>query len=610
MHSPRTTLSQQPQLGTTDTRRSRWFAPSVPTRSAFNCSSVGPAAVRDPAQAIANTRPSTQFILAPLTSKVVTVVIQSPYPDVEIPDLTIYDYLFGGIDPSDLLEPALVDTETGSVTTYRELIEQIDAIAGALAARGLEIGDVVGLLSPNNPAFASALHGALRAGGTVTTINALYTIEDITAQLRDAKPKFLFTAASLLPQAREAAAASGITETNVIVLDEATADAQGAPLSLRALLAEHRDAPEVSIDPATHIAVLPYSSGTTGRPKGVMLTHRNLVANLSQLQPVSDITSSDTLLAVLPFFHIYGLTVLLNAALHARATLVTMPRFDLAKALTAVASHQCTYLFIAPPIALALAKHPDVDDYDLSSVRTVFSGAAPLGKDLAQKVAKRLKCRVRQGYGMSELSPVSHAIPGHAYADDIDPSSVGLPLPNTENKLVDPATGAEIDQPAAGTSAPGELWVRGPNVMAGYLTNPAATAETIDAEGFLHTGDLASIDATGVVTIVDRLKELIKYKGYQVPPAELEALLLRHPKIADAAVIGVPDEDGEEVPKAFVVRHPNTELSEADVLNFVDTRVSPHKRVRQVEFIAAVPKSAAGKILRNELRSAPAPTAL
>lgn len=191
------------------------------------------------------------------------MVIQSLYPAVKIPDLSLHDYLFQGLTPSELLKPALVDNETHSVTTYQELIEHINAIAGALAYRGLEIGDVVGLLSPNSPEFAAAFHGALRAGAAVTTINALYTSEDITAQLRDAKPKFLFTAASLLPQARQAADAAGISTTNIVVLDAKTTDSEH--LSLRTLLAEHRDAPEISFDPANHIAVLPYSSGTTGR---------------------------------------------------------------------------------------------------------------------------------------------------------------------------------------------------------------------------------------------------------------------------------------------------------------------------------------------------------
>ncbi|MFV9457712.1 AMP-binding protein [Rhodococcus sp. NM-2] len=522
---------------------------------------------------------------------------KSPFPDVEIPNLSVYDFLFGQVDPADGDRPALIDGASGAVTTYQSLVAQINGVAGALAARGLAVGEVVGLHSPNVPAFASVFHGILRAGGVATTINALYTAEDIAKQLTDSKAKFLFTVSPLLPQAKAAAAKVGIPVENVIVLD----GADGHP-SLKDLLAEGAPAPDVSFDPATQLAVLPYSSGTTGRPKGVMLTHRNLVANVCQINPRMGIGADDKLLAVLPFFHIYGMTVLLNAALYNRASLVTMPKFDLVEFLSIVSGQKCTYVFIAPPVAVALAKHPLVDEYDLSSVHSIFSGAAPLDQELGKAVANRLGCRVRQGYGMSEMSPVSHAIPFDR--DDIALDSVGPSIANMECKLVDPATGEEVAYPADGVSEPGELWCKGPNIMAGYLGNEAATAETLDADGYLHTGDIATVDAEGVVTIVDRMKELIKYKGYQVPPAELEALLLTHPQIADAAVIGVLDDEGEEVPKAFVVRQPGAELDEAAVIAFVAERVSPHKKVRKVEFIDLVPKSAAGKILRKDLRAA------
>ncbi|MFL1594665.1 AMP-binding protein [Rhodococcus ruber] len=522
---------------------------------------------------------------------------RSPFPDVDIPALSVYDFLFGSIAESDLDRPALTEGTTGAVTDYRTLIGQIDAIAGALAARGVGVGDVVGLLSPNVPAFATVFHGILRAGATATTVNALYTAEDIAKQLEDSKATFFFTVSPLLPHAKEAAAAVGIPDDRLVVLD----GAEGHP-SLRDLLAENAPAPEVSFDPATHLAVLPYSSGTTGRPKGVMLTHTNLVANVCQIKSPIRIDPDDRILAVLPFFHIYGMTVLLNAALFNRASLVTMPKFDLPEFLRIVSEQKCTYVFIAPPVAVALAKHPLVDQYDLSSVHTVFSGAAPLDRALGNAVAARLGWKVRQGYGMSEMSPVSHAIPFDG--DDVPLDSVGPTIANMECKLVDPTTGEEVEYPTGeGVSEPGELWCKGPNVMVGYLGNPQATAETLDADGFLHTGDIATVDAAGNVTIVDRLKELIKYKGYQVPPAELEALLLTHPKIADVAVIGVLDDEGEEVPKAFVVRQPDAELTEAEVVEFVAERVSPHKKVRQVQFIDIVPKSAAGKILRKDLRT-------
>ncbi len=238
-----------------------------------------------------------------------------------------------------------------------------------------------------------------------------------------------------------------------------------------------------------------------------------------------------------------------------------------------------------------------IDQFDLSSVEVVFSGAAALDEDLARAVAKRLDCTVKQGYGMTEMSPVSHAMPDGV--PDIPLGSVGLTVPNMECKIVDPATGEEVTAPGER----GELWCRGPNVMVGYLGNPEATAVTLDDEGYLHTGDVATVDEAGHVYIVDRVKELIKYKGYQVPPAELEALLLGHPQIADAAVIGVRDDEGEEVPKAFVVLQPGASLGGDEVMTYVAENVAPHKKVRQVEFIEAIPKSASGKILRKDLRA-------
>ncbi|MFT4088249.1 MAG: AMP-binding protein [Gordonia sp. (in: high G+C Gram-positive bacteria)] len=529
----------------------------------------------------------------------------NPYEDVEIPDVSVYDFLFGSIAEADLDRTALIDAKSGGTTTYRQLIGQIGAAAGALASRGIGVGDVVAILSPNIPAFATVFHGILRAGATATTLNALFTEKDVAKQLVDSNAKMLVTISLMAPQAKAAAAEVGIADENVIILDGEGQAASGHP-NAADLLGAGLPAPDVTFDPATHLAVLPYSSGTTGNPKGVMLTHRNLVANVAQIEPLNGMTPDDVVLAVLPFFHIYGMTVLLNAALKARASLFVMPRFDMIEFLEGIQNHKITYAFIAPPVAVALAKHPVVDNYDLSSVHTMLSGAAPLDAELGKAVADRLDLRMLQGYGMSELSPVSHIIPfdGGAETRGVEAplSSVGWAVPNTENRLVDPATGEDIDIPAEGVSEPGELLVRGPNVMVGYLNNDAATAETIEADGWLHTGDMATVDATGCVTIVDRLKELIKYKGYQVPPAELEALLLTHPKVADVAVVGALDAEGEEVPKAFVVVQEGQELSADDVMEFTAANVAPYKKVRQVEFISVIPKSASGKILRKDLR--------
>ncbi|GHG50446.1 4-coumarate--CoA ligase [Sinomonas cellulolyticus] len=534
----------------------------------------------------------------------------SPYPDVEIPETSLYEYLFGGIAEEDLDRVAIVDGTSGATTTYRELVGRIDALAGWLAGQGVGPGTVVGILCPNVPAFPVVFHGILRAGAVATTVNSLYTAEEVSRQLTDAGATWLFTISPFLDRAEPAAAEAGIAAEHLVVLDGGPSPSGAAHPSLGEALAAGLPAPDVRVDPHA-VAVLPYSSGTSGTPKGVMLSQYNLVANVAQGKPLLEVTDQDVLLAVLPFFHIYGLTMLVNGAFLSRARLVTMPKFDLAEFLRIVQDERCTYLFVAPPIAVALAKHPLVDQFDLSSVRVVFSGAAPLDEGLGQAVAARLGCIMTQGYGMTEMSPASHIMPP-ALAGQLPTSSVGFTVPNTECKLLDPATDEEIPVPApgegTGVSAPGQLLVRGPQNMIGYLNRPDATAATVDPDGFLRTGDIATVTSEGVVTVVDRLKELIKYKGYQIAPAELEAVLLAHPQIADAAVIGVRADDGEEVPKAFVVPQPGVVVGEGlsaeDVMEFVAEHVAPFKKVRVVEFVEAIPKSSSGKILRRELRAA------
>ncbi|MES2171204.1 MAG: AMP-binding protein, partial [Actinomycetota bacterium] len=327
-------------------------------------------------------------------------------PDVEIPDVAIYDYLFGSLTSDELGLLAIIDPGSGRTVNYGALRDQVNALAGALGVRGVGIGTVVGLMSPNSPDFATAFHGALRAGATVTAINSLYTADEIETQLRDAGASWLNTVQAMLPQAIAAARACGIADDNVIVLD-----GEAGYADLAELLAEGRPPLDVSFDPATHVAVLTYSSGTTGIPKGVRLSHRNLVANLQQCRVNVKLREGDRLLAFLPFYHVYGMTVLLNLALRQRATLVTMPRFDLVDFLTNIQDYHCTHLYIAPPVAVALAKHPIVDEFDLSSVEVVFSAAAPLDGDTAEAAGRRINARVMQGYGMSELSPASIVAP-------------------------------------------------------------------------------------------------------------------------------------------------------------------------------------------------------
>lgn len=534
--------------------------------------------------------------------------ITSPQPTIDIPDVSVYDVLFGNLAAEDLDRPAITDTATGTTVSFGELKGMIDAFAGALAARGITTGDVVGLHCPNSLAFAVAFHGIMRAGATVTTLGSLLNAQDIAKQLRGSGARFLLTTSALGDAGSVGATEAGLAADSIVDLADPTR-------GLQVMVQEGSAPPEVDFDPATHVAALPYSSGTTGVPKGVMLSHRNLVANILQiamrLEP-NGLDRDSTVMAVLPFFHIYGMNVLLNSCLYVRSHIVTMPAFDLEKFLEAHQKFGITFTFIAPPIAVALAKHPVVDNYHLGNLETVLSGAASLDAHLAEAVATRLGVRILQGFGMTETSPVTNV--SDVGVTPLD--SIGPPVSNTEVKIVDIESPQleEIQPPAnpGERSREGEMWIRGPQVMLGYLNNPEATAATLTADGWLRTGDIANYDHEGNPYVVDRMKELIKYKGYQVPPAELEALLMTHPAIADAAVVGyLRESDGEELPRAFVVLQPavepgDPEASAEALMEWVAERVTPYKKIRMVEFINAIPKSSTGKILRKDLKGIPA----
>jgi acyl-CoA synthetase (AMP-forming)/AMP-acid ligase II len=513
-----------------------------------------------------------------------STIIRSPYPEVTIPEVSLPALVFADA-AKHAAKPALIDGPSGRALTYRELVGGARLVAGGLAARGLQPGEVFAIYCPNLPEYAVAFYGVLLAGGVNTTINPLYTVEELTVQLNDAGASHLLTIPPFLDKAIEAAGRSGVRE--VFVLGEA----EGATPFAALLHAGHQP-PEVTIDPHTDLATLPYSSGTTGLPKGVMLTHHNLVANLCQLQPVWDVGEDDVIVAVLPFFHSYGQVVLMAAALWRGATLVIMPRFDFEQFLTILQDYRVTLAFLVPPIVLALAKHPLVDRFDLSALRYINSGAAPLDAELEEACGKRLGCLTGQGYGLTETSPVLTAHP--AEEARIRHGSAGQLVPNTEAKVVDLATGEALSR-----NQDGELCFRGPQVMRGYLNRPAETAQMVDPDGWLHSGDIGHVDDDGYFYVVDRVKELIKYKGEQVAPAELEAVLVSHPAIADAAVVRVPDEQAGEVPKAFVVA--KAELSAQEVMDYVAERVAPYKKVRVVEFVDEIPKSLSGKILRRVL---------
>ena len=518
-------------------------------------------------------------------------MFRSEYADVAAVDLPIHDAVLGrAAEYGDA--PALIDGTDGTTLTYEQLDRFHRRVAAGLAEAGVRKGDVLALHSPNTVAFPTAFYAATRAGASVTTVHPLATPEEFAKQLKDSAARWIVTVSPLLESARRAAElAGGVRE--IFVCDSAPGHR-----SLIDMLASTAPEPVIDIDPAEDVAALPYSSGTTGIPKGVMLTHRQIATNLAQLQSVMPSGPGERILAVLPFFHIYGLTALMNAPLRLGATVVVLPRFDLGTFLAAIQNHRITGLYVAPPIVLALAKHPAVEQYDLSSLQYILSAAAPLD-NLAAACSRRLGLPpVGQAYGMTELSPGTHVVPRDAMRD-APPGTVGKLIAGTEMRIV---SLADPDKDL-GVGEPGEILIRGPQVMKGYLGRPDATAAMIDADGWLHTGDVGHVDAGGWLFVVDRVKELIKYKGFQVAPAELEALLLTHPGIADAAVIGVYNDDHNEVPHAYVVRQPTaTDLSEGEVMMYVAERVAPYKRVRQVTFIDGVPRAASGKILRRQLR--------
>lgn len=512
------------------------------------------------------------------------MIIKGPYPDIEIPETALTPFVMQrAAELAD--KAALIDGPTGRTITYKQLADAISIAAFNLQQRGFKKGEVFGILSPNCPEYAVAFHAVATLGGVITPINPLYTPYEIAHQLKDSGARFIVTVPSCVEKVSAASEYANVEE--IFVFGEAP---NATPFS--SLLVDNGRTEQVAINPREDLIALPYSSGTTGLPKGVMLTHHNLVSNLRQMEGLCYFYETDTLICVLPLFHIYGLVVVMNMGLYTGSTIVTMPRFELESFLQAVQDYDVSLAHLVPPIVLNLSKNPIVDNYKMPKLKTIFSGAAPLGEDMTRACMDRLGCSVRQGYGMTETSPVTHSSPAPPF--EIKFGSVGVPAPNTECKIVDLETGEPL-----GPGQKGEVCVRGPQIMRGYLNNPEATARTIDAENWLHTGDIGYADEDGHFFIVDRAKELIKYKGFQVPPAELEAVLLTHPCVADAAVIPYPDDEAGEVPKGILVLK---ELVEADaILEFVAERVAPHKRIRHLEFVDKIPKSPSGKILRRIL---------
>jgi acyl-CoA synthetase (AMP-forming)/AMP-acid ligase II len=508
--------------------------------------------------------------------------MQSRYPSTHIPEVSLVQFFREAVAGFGE-RTALIDGPSGRSYTYRQLIELLASVANALIARGLKPGERVAFITPNLPEVALAYHGVLAAGGVAMMLNPLSTADELKKYFAVGQPKMIVTVPPFVAVIRQADA-----QVPIVCIG----DAPGTE-PLTALLGASRTPPDIDISP-DDLAVMPYSSGTTGFPKGVMLTHRNLVAQCLSLKAVSDapiVVPDSHLVAVLPFFHIYGIGAFLTYGLIHGATIVTMPRFDLEQFLQLARRHELPTLHIVPPILLALAKYPG--ELQLPKLKNALVGAAPLSAELAREFNQRTGAVVSQVYGLTEVTGASH-LASYARAKE-KPGSIGGIVANVEVKIVSIETGQE-------TAGEGELWVRGPIVMKGYFENAQATAETVDKDGWLHTGDVGYADQDGDFFVVDRVKELIKYKGLQVAPAELEAVLLTHEAVADAAVFPRADAEAGEVPKAAVVLKPGKTITAEALMHYVQERVAPHKRVRALNFVAQIPKSASGKILRRLLK--------
>jgi 4-coumarate--CoA ligase len=489
---------------------------------------------------------------------------------------------------------AIVDGSSGRSYKYGQLRAITRKVATGLSLAGFNKGDVMAIFAPNLPEYLFVYLAVLMLGGILTTANPTYTAQELHHQLQDSEATHIFTLSMFSAKVDEAMKDLPKAIKKVFLFDE-----------FAQLLNNDGsfDPTTIVIDSKSTPAVLPYSSGTTGLAKGVILTHFNIIVNLNQSLPFIWEQQS-SVLAVLPFFHIYGQVVILFGCLLTASKIVSVPKFDPASFAEVMIKHEVSILPLAPPLVNFLLKSP-LTAKELPHLKEIFSGAASLGEGPAALVVQKFNnVSLRQGYGMTEMSPVSHITPKGVRKY----GSIGKIVLGTECvvAIVDDGNGGGAGAKGFVTKPGerGELWVRGPQVMKGYWKNAKATAETIDADGFLHTGDIVTFDEDGMFYVVDRLKELIKVKGFQVAPAELEAKLLQHDTvIADAAVIPIPDERSGELPCAYVVLRKDVVATETDIINWAAEGMSEFKRIGKVIFTDVIPKSASGKILRKDLRA-------
>lgn len=531
------------------------------------------------------------------------LVIRSPYSDVEIPEVNLADYVWKNVDeyPENV---ALVCGLTDRQYTFEMARNMSKQFGSALKRLGAKKGDCIAIVLPNIPEFPIAFLGAVGAGLTVATMNPTFTPEELSKQFEICDAKYVLTIGLFLGNIKDAAKTSGGVERIIALGMEETPEDVLSFIEM--IITDDGSMYDIDRDcnPYEDVAAMPFSSGTTGPPKGVALTHYNLVGNLQQMihPEVStnwyvDDHSQECGLAILPFFHIFGMTFLMNLCLRLGVKMVTLPKFEPDTFITALEVHKPSYTALVPPLVSFISNHPMVKSSHLSSFKFVVGGAASFGTAMIEKFREKGKPHsfiFKEGFGLTETSPLVIAQPTHNQVD----GACGFLAPNTIAKIVDIETGKTL-----GPNQEGELLLAGPQIMKGYHKNQTATKKTIVDGGWLCTGDLAKCDENGLFFIVDRLKELIKVKGFQVSPSELEDVIRRHPGVVDVGVIGVPDDRAGELPRAYIVRKSRNVL-EHSIVEFVEERVAPHKRLGAgVMFVETLPKNQTGKLLRRELKS-------